>query len=319
MKTKANIISILITVLIILTIGMITISNLGNKNCRTDVPVTVSDNQIISSGATTFFFDTDAETCNLSFDINGMEAFEYQIFVSVGSFDAEPVYSMIVSDNSAETGAIMNNGNDVAVMVVPKVKDGAVLEDSEYYIHYSVVLHSNPDPAAARTLIIVTVLFLLAFGIFVVAAVNKGSEKQFDERQIKSRGVAAMNAFLVTLIVSMGFAFVSRITDSFPLSIFESGMIITLTGVFTFLMHADANDAFIGMKGKRKPLSIVYTVVGIVELLMFGFYSMVFGAGFMDEAKVLTLITGLFFTLTGIEMIIKGIREKQEEKEDEES
>ena len=318
MKTKTTILSIIISVVTILCITLFTSAKSNEQTLQFSEPVTVKDNVITSQNPNPIYFEPVGEKCSFTIDIAGMDQFISNIKIVTGSTDNEPVYKTSATNTTISTGEINVDNKSIYVIIDPEIKE-KTLEDSEYLISYTVILKSVPSAGTPNVITFVAAILIIVFEAFIIFMVNKNANKDYDERQLKARGSAAMNALVVTVIVAFGIGAISRTTDNFPLSVYEVGMIVCLTGVLTFLINADINDAFIGFRGKRFPLALVYTIVGVMELLMSGFYNLIFKVGFGHELSIVTFITGLYFTLLGIEMIVHGIIEKKEAKEDEES
>lgn len=318
MKNKTTILSIIISVLTIACITLFTSAKQNEQNLQFSTPVTVEDNRITSEAPAPIYFEPVGEKCSFTIDISGMDQFISNIKIVTASPDNEPVYKTSATNTTISTGEIYVNNKSIYLVIDPEIKE-KTLADEEYLISYSIILKTVSTSKGPAIMTIVTALFIIIFEVFVIFMVNKNANKDYDERQLKARGSAAMNALIVTIIVACGIGLIARTTDNFPLSVYEVGMIVSLTGILTFLINADINDAFIGMRGKRAPLAIVYTIVGVMELLMSGFYGLIFNVGVGHELSVVTFISGLYFTLLGIEMIIHGIIEKKEAKEDEES
>ena len=318
MKTKTTILSIIISAVTIICITLFTSAKSNEQNLQFSYPLTVENNVITSEKPTPIYFMPVGEKCSFTIDISGMDQFISNIKIVTASPDNEPVYKTSATNTTISTGEINVDNKSIYVVIDPEIKE-KTLADEEYLISYSIILKTVSTSKGPAIMTIVTALFIIIFEVFVIFMVNKNANKDYDERQLKARGSAAMNALIVTIIVACGIGLIARTTDNFPLSVYEVGMIVSLTGVLTFLINADINDAFIGMRGKRAPLAIVYTIVGVMELLMSGFYGLIFNVGVGHELSVVTFISGLYFTLLGIEMIIHGIIEKKEAKEDEES
>lgn len=318
MKTKTTILSIIISAVTILCITFFTSAKSNEQTLQFSEPVTVKDNVITSQNPNPIYFEPVGEKCSFTIDIAGMDQFISNIKIVTGSTDNEPVYKTSATNTTISTGEINVDNKSIYVVIDPEIKE-KTLEDSEYLISYTVILKSVPSAGTPNVITFAAAILIIVFEAFIIFMVNKNANKDYDERQLKARGSAAMNALIVTIIIAFGIGAISRTTDNFPLSVYEVGMIVCLTGVLTFLINADINDAFIGLRGKRFPLALVYTIVGVIELLMSGFYNLIFKVGVGHELSVVTFITGLYFTLLGIEMIVHGIIEKKEAKEDEES
>ena len=318
MKTKTTILSIIISAVTIICISFFTSAKSNTQTLQFSNPVTVKNNVITSENPNPIYFKPVGEKCSFTIDISGMDQFISNIKIVTASPDNEPVYKTSATNTTLSTGEINVDNKSIYVVIEPEIKE-KTLEDSEYLIRYTVILKAESSSGMPGIITFVVAFLIIVFEAFVIFMVNKNANKDYDERQLKARGSAAMNALIVTIIVAFGIGAIARTTDNFPLSVYEVGMIVCLTGVLTFLINADVNDAFIGLRGKRRPLAIIYTIVGVIELLMSGFYNLIFKVGVGHELSVVTFISGLYFTLLGIEMIVHGIIEKKEAKEDEES
>ena len=318
MKTKTTILSIIISAVTIIYISFFTSAKSNTQTLQFSNPVTVKNNVITSENPNPIYFKPVGEKCSFTIDISGMDQFISNIKIVTASPDNEPVYKTSATNTTLSTGEINVDNKSIYVVIEPEIKE-KTLEDSEYLIRYTVILKAESSSGMPGIITFVVAFLIIVFEAFVIFMVNKNANKDYDERQLKARGSAAMNALIVTIIVAFGIGAIARTTDNFPLSVYEVGMIVCLTGVLTFLINADVNDAFIGLRGKRRPLAIIYTIVGVIELLMSGFYNLIFKVGVGHELSVVTFISGLYFTLLGIEMIVHGIIEKKEAKEDEES
>lgn len=320
MKTKiTTVVSLIISIALIACIAMFASKKQNDQTLSFSEQVTVSNGQIDKTYLEPIYFNPVGETCEFTIDISGMDDFISNIRIETFPLGSEPIYSAAATNTTIKTGVLNVEDKGIFVTIDPELRQGADVEDSEYLIHYTIVLHAEGSSTLRNGLILLATLFMIAFAVMMLILVNKNANKEFDERQLKARGIAAMNALIVTLITAMGIALIGRSVDNFPLSAFEIGIIICLTGAFVFLINADITDAFFGMKSRRFPLAIIYTIVGIMNLMMSGFYGLIFNVGTGHELSVVSLITGIYFTLVGIEMIVKGIIEKKEAKEDEES
>lgn len=317
MKNKTAIISVIISVLTIIFIALFTSAKSNEKNLTFSIPVKVENNQITSEKPAPVYFQPVGEKCSFTIDISGMDQFISNIRIITGSIGNEPLYNTSANNATITTGELNVDNKSIFIVIDPEIKE-KTLEDQEYLIRYGIILRSESS-SMPNVMAYVSAILIIIFEAFIIFMVNKNANRDYDERQLKARGSAAMNALIVTVIVAFGIGIISRTTSSFPLSVYETGMIVCLTGILTFLINADLNDAFIGLRGKRFPLAIVYTIVGVVELMMSGFYNLIFRFGTVRELAVAAFVSGIYFTLLGIEMIVHGIIEKKEAKEDEES
>ncbi|MCR5059973.1 MAG: hypothetical protein K6A80_02960 [Saccharofermentans sp.] len=320
MKTKiTTLVSLIIVIGLFAGIAAFTSKNQKDQTLSFSIPVQVSDNQIDRSLLEPVYFNPVGESCEFTIDISGMDEFISNIKIETFPLGSDPIYSASATNTTIKTGELDVQNKGIFVLIDPEIRQGADLEDQEYLIRYTLILHTDDTSILTNGLIILVTIAIIIFAAVMLLLLNKSAKKDFDERQLKARGTAAMNALIVTLVTAMGIAMIGRSVDNFPLSVFEIGIIICLTGAITFLINADITDAFFGMKAKRFPLAIIYTIVGVMELMMSGIYNLIFKVGAGHELSVVSLVTGIYFFAVGIEMIIKGLIDRKEAKADEES
>ena len=162
-------------------------------------------------------------------------------------------------------------------------------------------------------------LEILGGAVAFIVFSTKGNEKQLDERQLKARGEVALYTLLSTVVVAFSIAILSYLSDSFPLTTCDTAYIISFTGLFTFLISSDINDAFISYKSKRIPLAIIYLVTGLICLVFSGALPFRLPEYFSNEFNLSTFVISILALILGVELIIKGILEKREALADEES
>lgn len=162
-------------------------------------------------------------------------------------------------------------------------------------------------------------LEVLGGAVAFIVFSTKGNEKQLDERQLKVRGEVALYTLLSTVAVAFSIAILSYLSDSFPLTTCDTAYIISFTGLFTFLISSDINDAFISYKNKRTPLAIIYLVTGSICLVFSGVLPFRLPEYFSNDFRLSTFVISVLALVLGVEIIIKGIIEKKEALADEES
>ena len=155
--------------------------------------------------------------------------------------------------------------------------------------------------------------------VLLIVLSTKMDDRKLDERQLKARGQVAIYTLLGTVITALGIAMISQMSEFFPLTTHDSCIIIAFAALYTFLISADINDAFISYREKRTPLTIIYLVTGVVCLVLSGALSVTLPYGFSNEFSISTFAISVFVLTLSIEMIIKGALEKKEAKADEES
>ncbi len=312
MKIKTTLVSIIITVIVIAAVAYISISHKNEQNLSYTNSVIITDGKIEDTRLNPVYFNPVGDTCSFKIDIAGPDEFISNIRITTVMPNNDPVYSASATNVTLTTGELNVANNGIFLMITPELKGGAVLEDGEYSVSYKVLLHAEDLSTFDNGITIAIAVALLAFGIFIIFSVNRSYEKEYDERQIRVRGMAAMNSFLVVIVCLFAVGLYSFTSEGFPLTLYECAMGLALIGTATFTIISDMNDAYMGIRGKRYPLAIIFLIVGILELLMSGVFGFLFGSIGSFNLGFIYLITGICLTTMGIEMIIKGAAEKRE-------
>ena len=159
---------------------------------------------------------------------------------------------------------------------------------------------------------IITSVIISVVGIATLVGMNKTNADGFDERMLKARGDAALNALVVTLITGLCIGLLSMSTDgALPLTLLDASMISSMTGAGTFIILADMQDAYLGMKEKRKVSAICFGAVGVfIVVIVLSRLSR--DTGVDNAVPLLTL--GIVWIAVATEMFIKMACDRRSEK-----
>lgn len=159
---------------------------------------------------------------------------------------------------------------------------------------------------------IITSVIISVVGIATLVGMNKTNADGFDERMLKARGDAALNALVVTLITGLCIGLLSMSTEgALPLTLLDASMISSMTGAGTFIILADMQDAYLGMKEKRKVSAICFGAVGVfIVVIVLSRLSR--DPGVDNAVPLLTL--GIVWIAVATEMFIKMACDKRAEK-----
>ena len=168
---------------------------------------------------------------------------------------------------------------------------------------------------------VLTTALITVFGLICFVAMMLSKAKDYDERQLKARGDAAVFSLLLSLLLIMGCGFLSYVNDGrFPFSLFATSMMCSGIGMAAFIIIADLNDAYLGFKQKRSTFVISLFSLGVIQFTSSGIFS---GHMINDPDRLAVLLTmGSCWFAVGFEMLFKMISEKRSlelERDDEES
>ena len=314
MAKKSRIITMIVSISVIILLSIATGLKNNDQTKSISIPVKVRDNRVEKNLMEPVYFTPAGENCGYTIDIEGPEGLEYNIRIMTAAIDSKTVYSGKSGNDTVKTGSLTVFDNGTLVMVDPEVKEGTQVSNAEYDVRCTVILDSYGNSLWSISMLVIVTLCFIAACVGLAFLGNRNVDKDFDERQVKIRGTAAFNGLLVTILVALALPTLSTLTGRDPFEPFEYGIIVCLTGILVFIVQADINDAFIGMKEKRMPLAIIYTVVGLIEIIVSILENII-----ENSIQLYTMISGIFFLAMGIEMIIKGLIDKKEAMADEES
>ena len=315
MAKKSRNITMIVSIAVIILLAIATGLKNNDQTKSISVPVTVKNNKVEKSLMEPLYFNPVGENCSYTIDIQGPDALVSNIKIMTASFNSETVYTGQSGNSTVKTGDLTVFDNGMLVLFDPEVKEGATIEDSEYTIRYGIILDSNGNSFWTISMLVIVTFFFIAGCVGMSFLANRNVDRDYDERQVKARGTAAFNSMLITILVALALPTLSTLTGKEPFEPFEYGIIVCLSGILVFIMQADLNDAFIGMKEKRMPLAIIYTVVGLIEIGV----SIAENVMARSSIQLYTMISGIFFLAMGIEMLIKARLDKKEAMADEES
>ncbi len=262
----------------------------------------------------TYFLPVGKE-CDLSISAWGPEEFISDISISIGSADSAPIYTSSVANGTINTGKLKVDDKEIFITIEPEARTelDAV---TDYSIEYKIELHSNNYQIMEILLIVWIAISMVVFAFLAIFIWNRNNEKEYDERQIRMRGVAAMNTLIVVIIMIVGLGAMSEVSEQFILSTFDCASIVAFVGFAVFAIVADMNDAYTGIKGKNLSFAIPSIILGAVAIMIFVSYLVFDG---QRSFEIPALVEGICFLAIGIEMVIKSIRDKKEAAADEES
>lgn len=322
MKKKVAIITIIITGIIVwgltaLAVGLNSTQNLAFTQV---VKEAGSGSTLVNRNIKPVYFLPVGEECEYEISINGPEEIVTTISISTGSPEAEPIFVTTTSNRTLKTG-MLNVGNK-EIFVNFKYEPLSELDfDKEYAVRCTLELNSGNYALYNGTMIAIAVLCIIPLGLSAAYLFNlaEKDEKSYDERQMRMRGKAAMNALTIVIITALSLGIISLIYKGYSLNIWESMMIVAFIGIAAFAITADWNDAYMKFKGKRVPSAIAFSIIGLVDIILYisDLYLMFTGTEPQNMAG--SLVQGICMLAIGIEMFMKNIKDKKEAAADEES
>ena len=260
------------------------------------------------------------KVCEFTITVDGPEEIVPVISISLGSAKADPIYITTATNRTISTGRLNVDNKEIFINFnyenMPEFD-----ENKDYSIRYTIEMNSGNYSLFNSIMIAIAALCIIPLGISIscLTEMSENNEKAYDERQMKMRGKAAMSTLIVVMITALGLGFMSVIYNGFPLKVYECMMIVAFVGIAAFAITADRNDAYMGLKGKRRFFAAAFTIIGIIDLALFVIDLIMSFTGIMPENKIDSLVQGICCLAVGSEMITKSIKDKKEAAADEES
>ena len=322
MKKKAAIITIIIAGSILWILTALAVCFRGTQNLAfTDVVKEAGSGvTYVKHSSSPVTFLPVGKECEFEITVDGPEDIIPTISISLESSKAEPIFKTTATNKTIKTGKL--NIDNKEIFLNYNYESLPELDfDKKYSVRYTIELTSgNYAMYNSIMLTLAAVCILpLALSIAYLISLNESNKKAFDERQMKMRGKAAMTTMIVVIATALGLGWFSLIYNDFPLSAYECLMIIAFIGIATFAITADRYDAYMGLSNKRNVFAVMFSIIGIIDLVMFVSTLMLIKNGAQVNNRIDSLVQGICCLSIGVEIFIKNIQNKKEALEDEES
>ena len=322
MKKKLAIITIIIAGSILWVLTALAVCFRGTQNLAfTDVVKEAgSGATYVKHSSSPITFLPVGKECEFEITVDGPEDIIPTISISLESSKAEPIFKTTATNKTIKTGKL--NIDNKEIFINYNYEPLAELDfDKKYAVRYTIELTSgNYAMYNSIMLTLAAVCILpLALSIAYLISLNENNKKAFDERQMKMRGKAAMTTMIVVIATALGLGWFSLIYNDFPLSAYECLMIIAFIGIATFAITADRYDAYMGLSNKRNVFAVMFSIIGIIDLVMFFSTLKLIRDGAPVNNRIDSLVQGICCLSIGVEVFIKNIQNKKEALEDEES
>ncbi|MCR4691939.1 MAG: hypothetical protein K5739_11400 [Lachnospiraceae bacterium] len=176
--------------------------------------------------------------------------------------------------------------------------------------------------AAYKAGVVVGIVFVIIIftALYRILKVNKNGKwnTDYDEKQMAVRGIGYKYGFFTILIYNAVLIVLSVLEVNLPM---RPEMILCL-GIFlsaiVFASYSIWNDAYIGLNMNAKGYSIFMISIGVINLLI-GAFALKDQRVYVDgqlQTPFMNLLCFFAFALIGIEMILKSIKDKKEEAQE---
>ena len=270
-------------------------------------------------------FNPVGDKCVIDIVIEGPEEIISEVGFYTDHPGSEPLFSFDASSITMTTEELEVNGKHLYLLSSVRLNDAVSVKDGEYQVRYKYTLHGIDSPFSFNGLSLLTTVMIIVFVIYLLIALNRtvNSNKEYDERQMRMRGIAGLNAMVTAASILMGFGMFDIITDNSPFTVYQVAMITAMVSVTVFAIVADINDAYVGINKKRTVYVILTGIIALTNLLSWLVNGLLSKAeSIFSNLAVVSLCIAICSIALCIEMMIKGIVDRKiarKEAEDEKS
>lgn len=322
MKKKAAIVTIIITSIIIWVLTALAVEMRQSQTLAYTQTIQEAGSGVdyVKSSLKPITFLPVGKECDLEITTDGPDEINTKVSISLESVKADPIFTAYATNKTISTGTL--NVDNKAIFVNFEYENTDNLDENrDYSVRIVIELNSGNYNLYNGIMVAVAVLCIIPLGISIsyLSSLEENNKKAYDERQARMRGKAAMSTLIVVILTAMALGLISMIYKGYPLDVYESMMIVVFTGITTFAITADRNDAYTKLKGKRIPFAVAFTIIGIIDLVIFICNILLIVNGINPSKMISSLVQGICCLAIGIEMITKTIKDKKEALADEES
>ena len=322
MKKKAAIVTIIISGIIIWVLTAMAVSMRQTQTVTFTESIHEANSGVtrVKSSLKPVTFLPVGKECDLKITVDGPNEIDTKVSISLESVKAAPIYTTDVTNKTISTGTLNVDNKEIFVNFEFGNTDD-LDENLDYSVKIVIELNSGNYNLYNGIMVVVAALCIIPLGISIsyLSSLEENNGKAYDERQMRMRGKAAMSTLIVVIIAAMGLGIMSMIYNGFPLNVYESMMIVVFIGIATFAITADRYDAYTKLRGKRIPFAVAFTIIGIIDLVVFFSNVSLLVHGANPSNMISSLVQGICCLVIGIEMITKNIKDKKEAMADEES
>lgn len=322
MKKKAAIVTIIITSIIIWVLTALAVEMRQSQTLAYTQTIQEAGSGVdyVKSSLKPITFLPVGKECDLEITTDGPDEINTKVSISLESVKADPIFTAYATNKTISTGTL--NVDNKAIFVNFEYENTDNLDENrDYSVRIVIELNSGNYNLYNGIMVVVAALCIIPLGISIsyLSSLEENNKKAYDERQARMRGKAAMSTLIVVILTAMALGLISMIYKGYPLDVYESMMIVVFTGITTFAITADRNDAYTKLKGKRIPFAVAFTIIGIIDLVIFISNILLIVNGINPSKMISSLVQGICCLAIGIEMITKTIKDKKEALADEES
>lgn len=168
----------------------------------------------------------------------------------------------------------------------------------------------------------ITGFLVLIVCLYIVVKKGKTDGKlrcEYDERQELSRGRGFKYGFFTLLILNMLVAFYSEIASQPIADVFGTQITTSCIGILVYVTYCIWHDSYFALNERRKPLLIVFAVVGIANFIL-GFSNVLAHDREMASSDMMNgignIMIGFMFLAIFVVLLLKEIKDRKEDKEE---
>ncbi len=320
MNSRTSVFSTILTLIIAMVfISGIVIGSQGKTKMNYTAEVTVKGGALSGDSGQSIYMKAPGEECTFEVSAEGAKGITSNVLIYKDSSMRDSYLSVGATEEGTVSDPVQLTGDSVFLQVVRSIEPGATVADGTYKISYTIRVKSTGGSGK----LLLTILLSVGLIILGVIALNHENNKArtCTKRQMRLRGKAYSNAFLVLATLALAFSFLSGLVEEFPFSIYQCGMIAFLISAMVFLISADRSRAFKGIRTKRGSLVVIFAIVAGVNLFVV-LLSMIMkntaaasytGSGVIGNWIVNAVAAVCFFVMM-MELLMQDAREQAEKE-----
>ena len=265
MNSKSQVFSaILITVITMIFVVAIGIGTLGKTKVNYVAEVQVKNGSLENDFGQSIYLKSPGSECTFEITAEGTKELESDFMVYKDSSKMDSYLLITATEDAKTSEAMAIEGDMILLKVSRRIAQNATIQDGTYNIAYTITVRSTGGAGGVMVMIVIAVAAVI---LSILALTYEGNkEVTCTKRRIRMRGRAYTNGFLVMSMVLVAMSLMSGFIEHFPFTMFQAGLISFLIGATVFIVSANRNKGFTGIRRSRGILVVLFAIIAGVNL-----------------------------------------------------
>ncbi len=261
-------VSAVVIVIAVIFIAIMTISRAGKQSVDLSAAVTVKGGLITEGQSQTSYLPAPGKKCTFEVTVSGQKEITSAAQLYKDAAMKESLATLDLTGGSAKTESLEVDGDGVYLLLARSIAAdaGAALADGTYKVTYAVKVVGE---GGSGTLILMLLLIAVVTVAFLwMLSYETGKEATYSKKRIRMRGKAFMHAFFVLTMMILTFALLDGVSDQFPFTTYQAGLISVIVAATVFVILADRLDAYLGFSERRGQIIAMLSAVVLVNMIV---------------------------------------------------